>query len=713
MKTWFSCVLLTLMGLAAAWAQPVLDADWTSGSDWADEQTSGPVVADINGDGLREVILTGRNDVWVFNAQHPNMDNPLFHWQMDDGYEMCSPAAVAHLTSDGKAWIVVGASVAVHYEAGSCPFRHREDCATYGTPPVEDPNCHYDGDCYHWRSIIRAWKITGTGQRDYEVHFSSVCENQRLTTPAVADVDNDQKDELCFVGSDSYGLKDTGQFIHMRSTVGVHFYEYDNGFNELLTDGRADEVPWGLNGYTGWSESFRQIAQTVPAAGDVNGDGKPEFITQCLWIIKAWSFADDGQPGTAIWVDSLVNDAGGKCMPDNCLVNEGTINGASKPWHYGNYEENGQEKPGWDGMRSPGPVLADLDNDGQLEAYFLTSDGGGYIWQRSGQTGERLHRYLWMTYGQDLHEGSTGSELGICDDDGTGQPKLFGNYDMWNSAQGTHQLGTWRWDADLAQLPGIGNPAPFPYQRPDDAYPPTHMYTLAMLPCAWGNGFTVDVTARDSLIFERTITHESQTSLTGAVDNGPVQSNITGTDLDNDGLLDYVYTDRLDGTTSHVNSVSTTIPYNPENIEWSGYRNNPQHTGLYAQPVSGNQVPLAAKWKGRIIVTDLYNIPAGHTLDIEPGTVIELNGNAQIQVHGALNAAGTDQDSIYFKPNGSSPWDHLSLFSDADVTLDHCVIHGGKYVQNMNAEATIRHSHIYDMRADSIAKTTLPENALR
>jgi len=141
----FSITLLVLFAVVSAWAQPpaLLDTDWNSGSDNAlfdnaDEQTSGPVVYDLTGDGQKEVIVTGRKNIWVFNLDHPDMSDPVFAtWTPVEGYEFCSPVTVAHLSSDGYPWIVVGASVAVHYAQGDCPCP-----AGWVDPNYPNPNCH-------------------------------------------------------------------------------------------------------------------------------------------------------------------------------------------------------------------------------------------------------------------------------------------------------------------------------------------------------------------------------------------------------------------------------------------------------------------------------------------------------------------------------------------------------------------------------------------
>ena len=86
MKHLFRIIALLLFGVAILWAQPptpILETDWTSGSDNAlfnnaDEQTSGPVVYDLTGDGQPEIIVTGREDIWVFNMDYPDENSRLF-----------------------------------------------------------------------------------------------------------------------------------------------------------------------------------------------------------------------------------------------------------------------------------------------------------------------------------------------------------------------------------------------------------------------------------------------------------------------------------------------------------------------------------------------------------------------------------------------------------------------------------------------------------
>jgi len=238
MKYVLSIILLVLLGGLASWAQPpmpdpILQTDWTSGSDNedfnnADEQTSGPVVYDLTGDGQPEVIVTGRTNIWVFNVDHPNPADPVFpSWTPPDGFEFCSPVAIAHLSADGDPWVVVGASYAREYVYPNCPMRIDGLCGEWAGHDLPDPDCHgYDwnesGNCFHWESVIQGWKIEGETATEF---VSDVRPTQRLTTAVVADADGDGLDELCFFASGSYGINSHHPGNLTYSTVGVHFYE--------------------------------------------------------------------------------------------------------------------------------------------------------------------------------------------------------------------------------------------------------------------------------------------------------------------------------------------------------------------------------------------------------------------------------------------------------------------------------------------------------
>ncbi|MBU1983023.1 hypothetical protein KJ815_01305, partial [bacterium] len=65
---------------------------------------------------------------------------------------------------------------------------------------------------------------------------------------------------------------------------------------------------------------------------------------------------------------------------------------------------------------------------------------------------------------------------------------------------------------------------------------------------------------------------------------------------------------------------------------------------------------------------------------------------------GTLLAVGQGKDSIYFKPDGTSPWGWIDLSGVSLARLERCVIHGGDAVWvDMGDEVLIAECRIYDM----------------
>lgn len=171
-------------------------------------------------------------------------------------------------------------------------------------------------------------------------------------------------------------------------------------------------------------------------------------------------------------------------------------------------------------------------------------------------------------------------------------------------------------------------------------------------------------------------------------------------DVDQDGLAEMVMVVRhheAAETHAHYKVMvkDLNVPYNRELVYWSQFQNSPQNTGLYAQPVTGNQPRADVKWSGRIVVYGTYQVNAGQTLTIEQGTVVEFRPGAALQILGNLYAEGTATDSIYFKPDGTSPWGNISLLNVGDAHFSHCVLRKGGVYVNGGADVRIRFSHIH------------------
>jgi hypothetical protein len=150
-------------------------------------------------------------------------------------------------------------------------------------------------------------------------------------------------------------------------------------------------------------------------------------------------------------------------------------------------------------MRCPGPVLADMDGDGQLDVFVETQEPGtdnGRIYKLAGNDGAVDFNHYTLLDGLQ-YETQCWGELSVCDDHQIGYPDLFGTL-LYFDGTNDH-LRSQRWDHVLA-----AGGTPFPYDQEAGHFDNTDRYSPAMTPSQVGTGFTMDVVAADSLIFQRT-----------------------------------------------------------------------------------------------------------------------------------------------------------------------------------------------------------------
>ncbi|MBK8129528.1 MAG: hypothetical protein IPK53_11725 [bacterium] len=104
-------------------------------------------------------------------------------------------------------------------------------------------------------------------------------------------------------------------------------------------------------------------------------------------------------------------------------------------------------------------------------------------------------------------------------------------------------------------------------------------------------------------------------------------------------------------------------------------------------PVSGTQVcgNLSGVWDSTgspYYVTCDVTVPAGQTLDIQPGVEVLFTGHYKFNVYGNLQAIGTEQDSIVFTrafPTEESKWWGIRFYAAEDTNrLSFCRIEWGK-----------------------------------
>ncbi|MCF7975089.1 MAG: lamin tail domain-containing protein [Phycisphaerae bacterium] len=144
------------------------------------------------------------------------------------------------------------------------------------------------------------------------------------------------------------------------------------------------------------------------------------------------------------------------------------------------------------------------------------------------------------------------------------------------------------------------------------------------------------------------------------------------------------------------------------------------------QQVSGALTDIETTWSGVVHVTDDVLVPQGHTLTIQPGTLVLINGTStpldetgkDIRVNGTLLAPGTREDPITLTAaDPAAPWGQVyhdqaspSLYQYVQITRAGHAPHQGHTAKGpamrvTNAHVTLDHVSITDIAGKTLYAT--------
>lgn len=329
---------------------------------------SSPIAADLDGDGMDEIIVASSaqqcvggsctQDAATILTISRHDGTPL--WSQNTGGTVSSTPAVADINADGSLEVVV----------------------TVGTDPYQ-PN--------HPGRVI-AFSSQGTPLWDFSPKDSdgNGISNGILSSPTLCDLSGNGQLEVIFGGLDGY--------IYALGSNGELLWEYENenrsesrstaACADLNSDGRKEVIIGALSSEGGFlyvlsSEGgvlvrrlLPEAVHSSPAVADLDGDGDKEIVVGTSFT---WWLTNGGTPSPAVYAFDSSQVFSALSFDDPAKLPD--LSGWPQATEYPS-----------DGS----PALADLDQDGDMEIVIGTSHptlandpiaGAGmvYAWHHNGQ----------------------------------------------------------------------------------------------------------------------------------------------------------------------------------------------------------------------------------------------------------------------------------------------------------------------------------------
>ena len=355
-------------------------------------QISSPVLVDLNGDDLLEIVVaTNSGHVVALNQNNGSVrwdrDTSTYFGAAANTNEIVSSPAVADIDKDGNMEIVVGAGSQV-----------RSDCTKGGVIVLE-----HDG------TVKPGWP-----RMAYDTNNDG-CAETINSTPALGDLNNDGYLEIVAGGFDKriYAWQHNGNLMPGFPVTSFH----DIRFPSWEFEGKLGDTIWSSpaladldgNGYLDILIGSDEGNYDSSWGGDAKGwfcpyalpSGWP--IGYCGGSLYAVDRFGNILPGFPKYVLETVQSTPAVMDMDHdgkmeVFVGAGTFYHNNSPDHptngfrlYG-WDSQGNDLPGWSGgktvdyMVSASPALGDIAGDDGYEIVVGTKSGKIYAWHANGQS---------------------------------------------------------------------------------------------------------------------------------------------------------------------------------------------------------------------------------------------------------------------------------------------------------------------------------------
>ncbi len=342
-----------------------------------------PVIADIDNDGSKDIIVATHaidsNNGYIYIWD--NNGTLKSGWPVLVPSGMISSPAVADINNDGKMEIVVDTfnyfGTFVYYFNGSIVNGWPQSCGAYrqSTPVLADINndgnmeiisSSLDIDIYgNWMGLICSRYLNGTSITGWPIQINNT--ENLISSPAIADLNNDNKTEITFGNFKSGGKGDFYLFYSNGSIV------------------------------NGWPKNTSNYFEASPAIADINNDGKREIVVANRHsVLYVWDMYGNDVTGFPKDLNKAFISSPAIANIDSDLQKEIIVSSFNNLYLIDN---NGQfigNSKLFSNIRGgmitfpshPSPLIADINNDGKLDIILGSLSGEIYIWTtNSGNKG--------------------------------------------------------------------------------------------------------------------------------------------------------------------------------------------------------------------------------------------------------------------------------------------------------------------------------------
>jgi hypothetical protein len=419
------------------------------------------VMSDINGDGIDEIITVVNNKTYVsnrdgspfrivtnraVNVQSDSTGVPVYQpgWPIVTGGVFRSSPAFADVNDDTLCEVIVGCDddrlyIWTPYGNTVSGWPQDVDGNVYASPAVAD----IDNDgaleivCGSWNGKVYAWEADGqlvTGSWPKTVY------GRIASSPAIGDIDNDDTLEIVIASyyGDSaviYGIENDGSNANgwprsvsdaISATAALGDIDNDSLLEVVISTFDAfvaGGCVCAFNGedgsiVTGWPVILTAGVRSSAALGDIDEDDSLEIILgDSWWGGHVWVFEANGDTATGWPVDVENNVVGSPSLADvddngdlEIIIPSSIYFMSPDPSRLWIFQHDGGSFGSWpvsfthpDERAEGNPIIADIDNDGELEFIVGTGNGSLVIPNMYAFNLDTTVVYGWPLSGEDIY----------------------------------------------------------------------------------------------------------------------------------------------------------------------------------------------------------------------------------------------------------------------------------------------------------------------